>query len=333
MLFFDSKLYRQAYSDENLTEAWHHIHQGSEAAGSDGITITQFQRHLFSRMKALQQQLAERRYHPQPIRRFFVPKAKGDQRPVGILTVQDRIVQRAVLQVIEPLFEADFEECSFGYRPGRSPQMAIERLVERTQRGLTWVVDLDIRSFFDRVNVRLLESFIFKKLSDRELRRLIHSWLDAQVLTVERTGWLRCLKRRGILQGGILSPLFANVYLDQFDKMAMKHGLKHIRYADDILLLCSTQSLAHKALKSAERLLAKLDLELNPAKTEIVNATEGLRFLGQSVLLSKWNEQNTPPEGAPDGGAEEREEPEELDQDLEDEYGHIVYPRAGNDPR
>ncbi len=307
-----NKLYHKVHSDENLTEAWHHVRRGSEAAGVDGITLAHFQRRLFSGMKELQQELSERRLVPQSIKRFSIPKSGGNQRPVGILTVRDRIVQRAVLQVIEPLFEADFEDCSFGYRRERSAQMAVERLQQLTKRGLVWVVHVDIQSFFDRINVSRLEALAFKKITNRELRRLIRGWLTEQTLTVERGGLFRRPRRRGILQGGILSPLFANIYLHQFDRMALLHGLKLIRYADDILILCRTKRAARKTYRAAQQFLRELDLELHPVKTEIVNVTEGMRFLGQRILLEQWSEkENSTISFAEDG--DELQEDENLE--------------------
>jgi RNA-directed DNA polymerase len=147
--------------------------------------------------------------------------------------VSDRIVQRAVLAVIEPLFEAGFEECSHGFRKERSGHTALDQVVRLINLGYGWVVDLDIADCFDRINTALLFTFMKAQLKDPELRRLIAAWLAAETVTVERPGFWRRQEARGLLQGGILSPLFANIYLDRFDKMALKHGLKHVRYADD----------------------------------------------------------------------------------------------------
>jgi len=284
---FTGKLYRQVYSDENLTEAWHKVKSNSDAPGVDGVTITQFQRYLFSNLKALQRDLRRKRYRPQPVKCTYIPKPDGSKRPLGILTVRDRIVQRAVLNVIEPLFEADFEETSYGFRPGRSVEMALEQVARLASQGYEWAVDLDIEDFFESINLRKLYGFIAKKVKDRELRRLIRSWLEAETVTIRRNGLLKREEARGLLQGGIISPLFANIYLDKFDKLARKRGLKVVRYADDILILCKTRRQAQRSLKIARKLLARLDLRLNPRKTQIVHLERGLSFLGATLLLEK----------------------------------------------
>ncbi len=316
------RLYAAVYTDENLDEAWHHVRRGSEAAGVDGVTLSQFQRRIFTNLKALQRELAERRYHPQPVKRLLVPKEDGRARPIGVLTVRDRVAQRAVLQVIEPLFEASFEDHSFGYRPGRSAQMALECVERGLREGRPWIVHLDIREFFDSVDIDRLYALLRRRIRDRELLRLIRLWLEAQTLTVETPrgrGWLRRLylrprprpRRRGLLQGGILSPLLANVYLDAFDKQALQHGLRPVRYADDILLLCPSRAEAQRALREARKLLERLGLALHPEKTEIVHAREGFKFLGRTLLLQRWSERDRdqdrdaealePEEGAGDG--------------------------------
>ena len=281
------KLYRQVYSDENLTEAWHKVKSNSDAAGVDGVTVAQFQRYLFSNLKALQRDLQKRSYRPQPVKRIHISKPDGSKRPLGILTVRDRIVQRAVLNVIEPLFEADFEATSYAFRPGRSVEMALEEVARLVNQGYSWVVDLDIEDFFESINLERLYSFIAKKVKDRELRRIIRRWLEVETVSIEKNGLFRKERSRGLLQGGVISPLFANIYLDRFDKQARKKGLKVVRYADDILILCRTEREARKGLKIARKLLAKLDLELNPQKTRILHVEQGLRFLGETLLPKK----------------------------------------------
>lgn len=287
MFPFGGRLYRQVYTDENLTEAWHKVRSNSDAAGVDGITVTQFQRHLFSHLKALQRDLQRRRYRPQPVKRTYIPKPDGSKRPLGILTVRDRIVQRAVLNVIEPLFDPDFEEASYAFRPGRSAEMALEQVTRLVKQGYGWVVDLDIKDFFESINLKKLYSFIARKVRDRELRRIIRWWLEVETVSIGRNGLLKREESRGLLQGGILSPLFANIYLDRFDKQARKKGLRCVRYADDILILCRSKRQAQKSLKIAHKLLAGLDLELNPRKTQIFHVEQGIRFLGETLLLKE----------------------------------------------
>jgi len=228
-----SRLYKQVYADETLTEAWRWVKAGTELAGGDGVTVAHFQARLFANLKALQNTLRLRRYHPQPAKRISMAKADGTRRPLGILTVTDRIVQRAVLLVIEPLFDAGFEECSHGFRKGRSVHTALAQVTRLINLGSGWIVDLDIAACFDQINTALLFRYIKRRLRDGELQRLIWAWLDIAPVTVTRQGVFRTRESRGILQGSTLSPLFANIYLDHFDKMALKRSLKLVRYADD----------------------------------------------------------------------------------------------------
>jgi RNA-directed DNA polymerase len=282
-----SHLYKQVYADDTLTEAWRHVRTGTDQTGVDGVTVVQFQARLFANLKTLQTTLRQRRYHPQPVKRLSIPKPDGTMRPLGILTVGDRIVQRAVFLTIEPLFDAGFEECSHGFRKGRSIHTALDQVVRLINHGYGWVVDLDIASCFDRINTGLLFTCIKDQLKDAELRRIIWAWLEAETVAVERQGLLRKREARGLLQGGILSPLFANVYLDRFDKMALKQGLKLVRYADDCLFCCRSQAEAEATLGAAHKFLARLDLEVNPRKTAIYHAEKGLYYLGERLMLKK----------------------------------------------
>ncbi len=282
-----SQLYQQVYSDTTLTEAWRRVRVGTDQAGVDGVTVVQFQARLFANLKALQSLLQQRRYHPQAVKRLSIPKPDGTRRPLGILTVADRIVQRAVSLTIEPLFDAGFEACSHGFRKRRSVHTALDQVVRLINQGYGWVVDLDIAQCFDRINTVLLFTFIKEQLKDAELRRIVWACLEAETVAVERQGRWRSPEARGLLQGGILSPLFANVYLDRFDKMALKQGLKHVRYADDCLFCCRSQAEAEAALGQARTFLARLDLEINPRKTTIYHAEKGLYYLGERLLLKK----------------------------------------------
>lgn len=257
-------LYRQVYRDDVLTQAWRKVRVGTLLAGVDEVTVPQFEAHLFANLKALQDDLRHRRYSPQPVKRFSIAKADGRKRPLELLTVRDCIVQRAVLQVIEPIFDAGFEECSHGFRKGRSPTTAMSQVARLVEHGYGWIADLDIAACFEQINTDRLFKFIKETLKDAELRRILRAWLDAETVAVERSGLFKKDAPRGILQGGTLSPLWANIYLDRFDKMALKHGLKLVRFTDDIVICCRSQEDAEEALKLAEKLLAKLDLELNP---------------------------------------------------------------------
>lgn len=281
------RLYPQVYADDTLTEAWRHVRTGTDQPGVDGVTVTQFQGRLFQNLKAVQITLMQRRYQPQPVKRIAITKADGTRRPLGILTVTDRIVQRAVSLVIEPLFDATFAECSHGFRKGRSVHTALDQVVRLINQGYGWVVDLDIANCFERINTTLLFTYIKDTLKDAELQRIIQSWLKEETVTIERRGLRRQPAACGLLQGGVLSPLFANVFLDRLDKMAIKHGLKHVRYADDCLFCCQSKAEAEATLVQVEKYLARLDLQVNPRKTVIYHAEKGLHYLGERLLLKK----------------------------------------------
>ena len=204
-------LYKQVYSDDTLTEAWRKVRTGTEMAGVDGVTVNLFQARLFANLKALQTELRKGRYAPQPVKRLSIPKADGSQRPLGILTVRDRIVQRAVLIVVEPLFEAGFEACSHGYRKGRSVQTALTQLCQFINQGYGWIVDFDIAACFETINTNRLCTFVNERLKNPELRRLVRAWLDMEAAAITRSGMWRQRQTVGILQGGTLSPLLANI--------------------------------------------------------------------------------------------------------------------------
>lgn len=286
------RLYRSIYSDENLTEAWHWVKtKNSGTAGIDEVTLVQFQRYLFQKLKSLQQDLQERRYRPQSARLTYIRKDGGDRRPIGILTVRDRIAQRAVLNVIGPLFEAEFDNSSYGFRPGRSVQMALEHLSELVNQGYLWAVKLDIQQCFENIDLRRLQRVIARTIKDRRLRKLIRLWLTIGSVSRGHVEEQRA-RAKGLLQGSPMSPLLANVYLDQFDKKARRKQLCIVRYADDVVILCHTQAETKRALKQATAILASLGLALNPHKTYILHVGKGLSFLGAILKFQTGDDED-----------------------------------------
>ena len=278
-------LYTRVYSDAILTEAWRKVKGGTEAAGVDDVTTAQFETQLFANLKSLQEELRQQRYYPQPVKRIYMEKTDGTRRPLGILTVRDRIVQRAVLEVIDPLFDRNFAECSHGFRRGRSIHTALAHVTRLVEQQHGWLVDLDIAAFFENIHLRTLFKLLKATIAETALRHMLRAWLEVETVVVERTGMQRREKARGLLQGGVLSPLFANVYLDRFDQLALKRGLQLVRYGDDIIVCCCTKAEAEAALKLIEKFLAKLHLTVNPHKTMIVHAEKGFRFLGEHLFL------------------------------------------------
>ena len=274
-------LYDKLYLPYVIQRAWELVKRNRGAGGIDGQTLADIEAYGVERfLDETAQAVREQTYRPVPVRRVHVPKADGRPRPLGIPTVRDRVVQAAAKLVLEPIFEADFEGCSFGFRPGRGAYDALASVDEHARKGFRWVVDADIEQFFDRLDHQVLMAALRRRIGDGALLRLIYRWLKAGYLwegEVHDTD-------QGSPQGGVLSPLLANVYLHAFDQAARQQKTflgKLTRYADDFDIQCGTEEQARRALTWATAQLASLKLRLHPTKTRIVNdREEGFDFLG-----------------------------------------------------
>lgn len=269
-------LMEQVVDERNMQQAWRNVKANKGAPGPDGITLTEFEETFAHQWPTVRQQLLDGTYQPSPARRKAIPKPDGSERFLGIPNVQDRLLQQAILQVLTPIFDPDFSESSFGFRPKRSAQGAAKQVQTHIRSGFRHCVDMDLSKFFDRVQHDVLLARVARKVHDKRLLRLIGRYLRVGVM-VDRQ-WEP--SHEGTMQGGPLSPLLANILLDDFDKELEKRGLRFVRYADDFLVFTKTEQSAARVFRSVERYLTrKLKLVVNQQKSRICS-THGVEFLG-----------------------------------------------------
>jgi group II intron reverse transcriptase/maturase len=271
-------LYDKVYVPANLERAWEKVRSNKGAGGVDRQSIADFEREKEKHLRELHRLLKEKRYKPLSLRRVYIPKGDGERRPLGIPTIRDRVVQQALLNILEPIFEPTFHEQSYGFRANRSTHTAIEHVVKSMQEGKEWVLEIDIRKYFDTVNHKLLLDAVNEEVSDGSVLRLIRLFLESGVME----NGVRQATEEGTPQGGVISPLLANIYLNRFDWEMAKRGHDMVRYADDAVVLCASREEAERALADVRKMLeGKLRLKLHPEKTRILYHREGsFDFLG-----------------------------------------------------
>lgn len=262
-----------------LLAAWAVIGKDG-AAGVDGQSCGMLEGHLSQTVGELSGLLQVDRYEPRPVKRVWIDKlGSPEKRPLGIPTVRDRVVQTALAYVLEPIFERDFAEHSYGFRPGRNAQQAIGRVQALLEQGQTWVVDADLKGYFDSIPHNKLLQAVGKKIADGRVLRLLERYLKQGVMNSAKD-WQPT--EQGTPQGAVISPLLANIYLDPLDHQMAKRGREMIRYADDFIILCRSQAEAQEALAEVAAWVKEAGLVLHPSKTRIVDASQpgGFDFLG-----------------------------------------------------
>jgi RNA-directed DNA polymerase len=276
-----SDLMEKVCERRNLQAALKRVRQNAGSPGLDGMTVEELPNHLRVHWVRLREELLAGRYQPQPVKRVAIPKPGGGERELGIPTVFDRFIQQALLQVLQPLFDPTFSDASYGFRPGRSAHDAVRRAQTYVQEGRSFVVDIDLEKFFDRVNHDILMGRLVRRIADRRVLRLIRRYLNAGVLAngvvIERD--------EGTPQGGPLSPLLANVLLDEVDKELERRGHAFVRYADDLNVYVRTQRSGERVMTSLRKLFGKLKLRVNEAKSKVRRATAS-KFLGFSFWVA-----------------------------------------------
>ena len=270
-------------SDENLEEAIRRVKRNRGAAGVDGMKTSELDEYFSKHKEIIKQQIRNMQYRPKPVRRVYIPKPNGKQRPLGIPSVADRVVQQAAAQVLSGIYDSTFSDHSYGFRPSRSAHDAMKDVLNNLNSGYDWVIDLDIEKYFDTVNHDKLISILREKVNDKRTLHLIRSFLKAGVMV----NGLVSPTELGVPQGGPLSPILSLIYLDKFDKELESRGLHFVRYADDCDIFVKSEMAADRVMKSvASWLERKLFLKVSPTKTKVVRPTHS-EFLGFTYWKAK----------------------------------------------
>lgn len=268
---------------ENLNKAYKRVYANKGASGVDGVTVEELQSYLGEHKTELLESIRTRKYKPQPVRRVEIPKENGKKRPLGIPTVVDRVIQQAIAQILIPIYEEQFSKSSYGFRPGRSCEMAIVRSLELINDGYDWVVDIDLERFFDTVHHDRLMNIISRTITDGDVISLIRKFLVSGVMVGERYEDTTI----GTPQGGNLSPLLANIMLHELDKELEARGLDFVRYADDCNIFVRSEKAAERVMRTITDFIErKLGLKVNAEKSRIGKPTE-IKFLGFGYFYNK----------------------------------------------
>ena len=274
----------KVWGKKNLEAAWKQVKARNGGGGVDKMSIGLFATRADKRLTRMSEQLREKRYEPQAVKRVWIPKSDGKKRPLGVPTIIDRVVQTSLRNTIEPIFEKKFMNCSYGFRPGRGCPDALREVERGLEQGRTWVVDVDIEQYFDSIDQGRLMEEVAEEIADGSLLDLVQQFLEQEVMD----GMKRWRPDRGTPQGAVISPLLANIYLHPIDVAMTREEYRMVRYADDMVILCTSREDAEAALARLNALLTERGLRLHPVKTRVVDARErpgfdflGYRFFGQ----------------------------------------------------
>ena len=270
------ELLEKILNDNNLYNAYKQVYKNKGTSGIDGVTVEELGVYMYKHKEEIKEQIRNLKYKPSPVRRVEIPKENGKMRKLGIPTVVDRLIQQAIVQVLTPIFETQFSETSYGFRPGRCCEQAIVKALEYFNDGYDWIVDIDLQAFFDNVNQDKLIGIIRRTIKDGRVVSLIRKYLVSGVMV---NGVLQPTKV-GTPQGGNLSPLLSNIMLNELDKELEKRGLRFVRYADDCLIMVRSEKAANHVMESVTRYIEKkLGLKVNVEKSKVARPNN-IKYLG-----------------------------------------------------
>lgn len=270
------ELLEKILSKQNLNLAYKQVYKNKGASGVDGVTVEELLSYLKEHEEEMLWEIRNRKYKPQPVRRVYIPKENGKLRKLGIPSVIDRVIQQAIVQVLTPIYEEQFSNSTFGFRPNRCCEQAVIKALECFNDGYDWIVDIDLQSFFDEVNQDKLMAIIHRTIKDDDVISLIRKYLQSGVMekgVVQET-------KKGTPQGGNLSPLLSNIMLNELDKELEKRGLNFVRYADDCLIMVKSEKAANRVMESITTFITKkLGLKVNVEKSKIARPNQ-IKYLG-----------------------------------------------------
>ena len=283
------KLIERILDNGNVRVALEKVIANKGAAGIDGMKVEELRDYMNANWPSIKQSILERRYKPAPVRRVEIPKPNGGVRKLGIPTVEDRTLQQSIVQILTPIFEAEFQENSYGFRPGRSCEQAVLKLMEYLNEGYEWIVDIDLEKFFDNVPQDKLMSYVGRVIHDPDTESLIRKYLKSGVME----NGMYAATELGTPQGGNLSPLLSNVMLNELDKELLKRGLRYVRYADDCVIAVGSSASANRVMHTITKWIEqKLGLKVNATKTHVCRPSK-LKYLGFGFYKSPQTRQWT----------------------------------------